>query len=169
MAQTLEPLLLQSARLSVQIRKTYKVVKKDQAAKYYTYVLLLQNNKMYVGNTDNIYNRLLDHCLMSPASSVWVRQHGPVQRVVEIMRNCSREDEAYKTFEYMTLFGWKNVRGGSYCRPYMRSPPPTLGEWRRQQQREFDHLTRAEIDEVVTVVRDLANSNQQSGDEFVPT
>lgn len=101
MAQTLEPMLLQSARLAVSIRRAYAKVKRDPAARYYTYVLLLQNNKMYVGVTDNIYNRLLDHCLMSASSSIWVRQHGPVQRVIEIARDCARDDEAYKTLEYM--------------------------------------------------------------------
>lgn len=160
MAQTLEPLLLQSARLAVTIRRTYARVKRDPAARYYTYVLLLQNNKLYVGNTDNIYNRLLDHCLMSASSSVWVRQHGPVQRVVEISRDCCREDELYKTLEYMSLFGWQNVRGASYCRPTMRAAPAALGEFRRDCTKHFDYLTRKEIDEVVSVVRDLAE--QQS-------
>lgn len=157
MAQTLEPMLLQSARLAVSIRRTYAKVKRDPAARYYTYVLLLQNNKMYVGNTDNIYNRLLDHCLMSGSSSIWVRQHGPVQRVVEVMRDCSREDEAYKTMEYMSLFGWQNVRGAAYCRASMRTPPPPLADFKRDPTKVFDYLTRLEIDEVVGVVRDLAD------------
>ena len=160
MAQTLEPPLLQCARLAVTIRRAYARVKRDPAARYYTYVLLLQDNKMYVGNTDNVYNRLLDHCLMSASSSVWVRQHGPVQRVVEISRDCCREDELYKTLEYMSLFGWKNVRGAGYCRPAMRAPPPALTAFRRDCGRHFDYLTRREIDEVVGVVRDLAE--QQS-------
>ena len=160
MAQTLEPLLLQSARLAVTIRRTYARVKRDPGARYFTYVLLLQDNKMYVGNTDNIYNRLLDHCLMSASSSVWVRQHGPVQRVVEISRDCSREDEMYKTMEYMCLFGWQNVRGASYCRPAMRAAPAALADFRRDSTKRFDYLTRREIDQVVAVVRDLAE--QQS-------
>lgn len=101
MAQTLEPLLLQSAQLSVSIRRAYARLKRDPGARYYTYVLLLNENKMYVGSTDNIYRRLLDHCQMGKSSSVWVREHGPVRRVVEISRNCGRDDEAYKTFEYM--------------------------------------------------------------------
>jgi len=156
MAQTLEPLLLQSARLAVSIRRTYAKVKRDPAARYYTYVLLLQNNKLYVGNTDNIYNRLLDHCQMSASSSVWVRQHGPVRRVVEISRDCCRDDELYKTLEYMEMFGWQNVRGASYCRPTMRAPPAALADFRRDCSRRFDYLTRKEIDEVVSVVHELA-------------
>ncbi len=97
----IEALLQQSARLSVAIRRTYATVKLDPAARYYTYVLMLQNSKFYVGSTDNIYNRLLDHCTMSASSAVWVRQHGPVHRVVEVSRNCRADDETYKTLEYM--------------------------------------------------------------------
>ena len=123
---------------------------------------------MYVGVTDNIYNRLLDHCLMSASSSIWVRQHGPVQRVVEIARDCARDDEAYKTLEYMTLFGWQNVRGAQYCRTAMRTPPPQLAEFKKDAARHFDYLTRAEIDEIVSVVRDLADQqsaiSEQSSD-----
>jgi len=156
MAQTLEPLLLQSARLAVTIRETYSRVKRDQAARYYTYVLQLRDNKFYVGNTDNIYNRLLDHCLLTPSSALWVREHGPVQRVVEVCRDCCRDDETYKTLEYMTMFGWQNVRGASYCRLTMRTPPAALAEFRRDCTRRFDYLSRPEIDAVVNAVRDLA-------------
>ncbi len=156
MAAHLEAMLLQSARLQVAIRRQYAKVKRDPGARYYTYVLQLQDNKFYVGNSDSIYTRLLDHCMMSASSSLWVRQHGPVQRVVEISRDCSREDELYKTLEYMTLFGWQNVRGASYCRPAMRAAPAVLAEFRRSCTRHFDYLTRHEIDEVVSVVRELA-------------
>lgn len=160
MAAHLEAMLLQSARLQVAIRRQYSKVKRDPAARYYTYVLQLQDNKFYVGNSDSIYTRLLDHCLMSSSSSLWVRQHGPVHRVVEISRDCSRDDELYKTLEYMTMFGWQNVRGAGYCRPSMRAAPAALSEFRRDASRHFDYLTRREIDEIVSVVRELAE--QQS-------
>lgn len=156
MAHVVEPLLLQSARLSMTIRKTYARVKRDPSARYYTYVLLLGDNKLYVGNTDNIYNRLLDHCLLTPSSALWVREHGPVRRVVEVCRDCRRDDETYKTLEYMSLFGWQNVRGASYCRPAMRSPPVALAGFRRDCGRHFDYLSRDDIDDVVDVVKELA-------------
>ncbi len=165
MAAALEPLLLQSARLAVTIRHTYARVKRDPAARYYTYALLLRDNKMYVGNTDNIYTRLLDHCLMGPSSAAWVRQHGPVQRVVEISRGCARDDELYKTLEYMSMFGWKNVRGARYCRRAMRAPPAALEAFRRDSGRHFDYLSRREIDEVVAVVlSNLAERHVPAGD-----
>lgn len=159
----LELMLMKSARLAVNIRRTYTKVKKDPSAYYYTYVLLLQDNKMYIGATDNIYNRLLHHCQMSKSSSVWVRQHGPVKRVVEITRNCDREDETLKTMEYMTMFGWKNVRGAAYCRSALRGPPPQLVDFRKDGKL-FDYLTRREIDDVVSTVRDLAEMQDAMSD-----
>lgn len=152
----LEHMLLQSAKLQVMIRRHYARIKKDQTARYFTYVLQLQNNKFYVGSSDSIYTRLMDHSLMSASSSIWVRQHGPVTRVIEISRDCNKDDETYKTLEYMSMFGWHNVRGGSYCRSMMRSPPTPLADFVRDPTRKFDYLTRREIDDIVRVVRDLA-------------
>lgn len=162
MSAALEPLLLQSAKLSVAIQRTYAKIRRDPTCRYYyTYVLLLQDGKLYVGASNNIYNRLLEHHLMSPSSSLWVREHGPVQRVVEISRNCNNDDEAYKTLEYMTLFGWQNVRGACYYRPAMKAPPAALAEFRRDPQRPFQYMSRAEIDEVVHVVGELAEARRK--------
>ena len=112
----LSQLLLENTRTYLQLQKEYKVRKKDTVAKYYTYVLLLQNGKFYVGNTDNIYMRLYHHFTMSQFSAAWVRTHGPVVRVVEILRNCKKEDEHYKTMQYCSMFGCENVRGSWYSR-----------------------------------------------------
>lgn len=161
----LEQMLLQSAKLQVAIRRQYARIKKDPSARYFTYVLQLQNNKFYVGSSDSIYTRLLDHCQMSASSAIWVRQHGPVQRVIEIARDCSKDDEAYKTMEYMSLFGWQNVRGGAYCRTAMRAPPGNLADFLRDPARKFDYLTRREIDEIVHVVRDLAEQQNAMSEE----
>lgn len=165
MAARLESLLLQSARINVNIKRQLGRLKRDPRTKYYTYVLLLQNNKLYVGNTNNIYNRLVDHCLMGDNSSVWVRRHGPVKRVVEIARDCDPEDEHYKTMEYMDLFGWQNVRGAAYCRPAMRQAPAPLKAFVKDPTKRFRYLSRAEIDEVVQVVRDLADRQTAMSDD----
>lgn len=151
----MESLLLQSARLALTIRKEYARVKKDPGAKYFTYVLQLQHNKFYVGNTDNIYTRLLDHKLMTSASSLWVKEYGPVERVVEITRNCAKEDEHYKTLQYMSMFGWENVRGSSYCRLQMFSPPGTLHAFQRTRDGEFEYLTADEVQAVLDAVDQL--------------
>jgi hypothetical protein len=154
----MEAMLLRSAQLSLAIRREYARVKKDPTAKYYTYVLQLQDNAFYVGNTDNIYTRLLDHTLMTPSSSLWVKHHGPVQRVLEICRNSSKDDEHYKTLHYMDMFGWENVRGSSYCRVQMFAPPDALATFSRAKEGEFEYLTREEIDAVLDAVRDLGTA-----------
>lgn len=149
-------MLLQSARLAVRIKSEYFKLKRDPEAKYYCYVLLLKNSKFYVGCSDNVYARLLDHHVMSPSSAVWVRKHGPVQRVVEIMRNCSRDVELYKTMEYMTMFGWENVRGASFCRSEMASPPPPLATFIRSIGDPLEYMPRKEVDEICGEVAKLA-------------
>lgn len=151
----MDSLLLQSARLGLEIRREYRRVKRDPDARYYTYVLQLQNDKLYVGNSDNIYQRLLDHFLQSPSSALWVKRHGPVQRVLEITRNCAKEDELYKTLQYMSMFGWENVRGSSYCKLEMHCPPECLSSFVRDREAEFQYLTHAELAGVCRAVADL--------------
>ena len=48
------------------------------------------------------------------------------------------------------------MRGAAYCRSAMRAPPAPLADFRREPAKPFDYLTRREIDEIVVVVRDLA-------------
>lgn len=154
----MEPMLLQSARLGLAIRKEYARLKKDPAVKYYTYVLQLQEGKFYVGNTDNIYTRLLDHQLMAPSSALWVKHHGPVTRVVEVTRNSAKSDELYKTLQFMTMFGWENVRGSSYCKVQMFNPPEALAAFSRARETDFDYLTREEIDALLEAIKSLEQS-----------
>ena len=151
-------MLLQSAKLSLAIRAEYARLKKDQGARFYTYVLQLQGNRFYVGNTDNIYARLLEHLLMTQSSSLWVRHHGPISRVVEVCRNSAKADEHYKTLQYMDMYGWENVRGSSYCRVEMSSAPLALGVFVRDREGEFEYLTRSEIDSVLQSVHELKTS-----------
>ena len=64
------------------------------------------------------------------------------------------------TIHHRNLFGWSNVRGGPYCRSSMRAAPAPLADFRRDGTRQFDYLTRREIDEIVGVVRDLAEQQE---------
>lgn len=153
--QAMQAMLLQSARLGLQVRREYERLKKDPAAKYFTYVLQLQDGKYYVGNTDNLYTRLLDHTLMTPSSSRWVQMHGPVDRVVEVARNCGRDDETYKTLQYMDMMGWRNVRGSGYCKAEMYNPPEALRTFSRTRDADFEYLSRAEIDAVLQDIAEL--------------
>jgi hypothetical protein len=154
--RAIEAMLLQSARLSVAIDREYLRTKADVSARYYTYVLQLQGGKFYVGNTDNLYRRMLDHHRAPAASARWVALHGPVVRVVEVCRDSRLGDEHYKTMLYMTMFGWQHVRGGNYCNTIMHSPPDALDRFTRSPDRDFRHLARREIDEVMARVRELS-------------
>lgn len=153
----IETLLLDAARLSVQIRREYGRIKRCPTARYYTYVLQLQGDKMYVGCSDNLFSRLTEHRLMSPSAALWVREHGPVRRVVEVSRNCAPDDEQYKTLEYMSLFGWENVRGAGWCRAAMRAPPAALADFERDPGRHFEYVSRRDIDVVMRHVHRLAH------------
>lgn len=151
----IEGLLLDAARLSVQIRREYGRIKRCPQARYYTYVLQLQGDKMYVGCSDNLFTRLAEHRLMSPSAALWVREHGPVRRVVEVSRNCAPDDERYKTLEYMSLFGWENVRGAGWCRGAMRAPPAALAEFQRDPARSFEYMSRRDVDTLMRHVDQL--------------
>ena len=156
----LSELLLQNTRSYLQLQKEYAQRKSDARAKYYTYVLMLQNGKFYVGNTDNIFLRLYQHYTMSAYSSVWVRTHGPVVRIVEILRNCSKDDEHYKTLQYCSLFGHQNVRGSWYCRVHP-SFHLTASDRFVATRSDFHPLSRIEIDmiehEVLALVQEFGN------------
>ena len=161
---SIDSMLIQSARLGLALRREYKRIKKDQDARYYTYVLQLQAGKIYVGNTDNIYQRMLDHFLQSPSSALWVKRHGPVHRILEVSRNCRKEDELYKTLMYMSMFGWQHVRGSSYCKLEMNGPPECLNAFERTRDGDFQYLTNAEVGDVCRVVEDLRAQYNESID-----
>ena len=146
---------LASAQTSVRLRRTLAKRKRDPSARYFTYTLLLRDGNVYVGSTDNVYVRLLDHYLMTSSSSVWVREHGPVQRVLEIVEDSTADDEKYKTLEYMSMFGWERVRGAGWCRSQMRSAPAALDTFVRDRA-DFAYMSRPRISDVVTEVTRLA-------------
>lgn len=162
-------LLLQSARLGVAVRREYRRVKRHPDARFYTYVLQLQGGKMYVGNTDNIYQRLLDHFTQSPSSALWVKRHGPVDRVVEISHNSAKEDELYKTLQYMSMFGWEAVRGSSYCKVDMHAPPEALRGFQRDREGEFEYMTPADVEDVCRAVQDLRDGDTPDDDRLETT
>lgn len=147
--------LIEAARLNIRIRNLYAHLKKESGGRYYTYVILLQNGKIYVGSSDNIYQRLYEHEMQTTQSAGFVREHGPVVRVLEISRNCRADDETYKTLEYMSLFGYENVRGSGWCRGELRTPPAELATFKRTRSSEFEYLARKDIDDILDVVRSL--------------
>lgn len=154
-ANSIDDLLLQRARLDIQLRKRLRTLRDDPSTRLFTYVLLLQNNNVYVGSTNSLYMRLVDHLQEVDMSSKWVKLHGPVVRVLEVSRNSKAEDETYKTMEYMTLYGWESVRGSHWCKVDPRGPPNMLRDFHRTRS-DFEYLSREEIDHAVSIADELA-------------
>ena len=156
--KSLDDLILESARLAVQLRKRFKAGHGEDftgnPGRYYTYALLLQNECIYVGSSNNIYIRLMEHLYDQTMSSNWVKEHGPVIRVLEVIRNSTPVDETYKTLEYMSLFGWESVRGAGWCKVDLRNPPAALVGFSRTRS-DFEYLSRKEINDVLQISKDL--------------
>lgn len=75
------------------------------------YILKLQNNKYYVGKTDNIETRKQQH--INGTASTWTKKYPPIS-IEKIIPNASHFDEDKYTLEYMGIYGPDNVRGGQY-------------------------------------------------------
>lgn len=87
------------------------------------YILLLEENKWYIGYTDRKNgDRFQEH--FSGNGSKWTQLYKPIQ-VME-WREGTLEEENKITLEYMEKYGWWNVRGGSYCQVEMTKPPKQL-------------------------------------------
>jgi predicted GIY-YIG superfamily endonuclease len=158
--ETME-LLYRAAKVNVAIRNRYEVVKtQNPGARYFTYVLLLQSGRFYVGSTDNCFTRLLDHFSGTGNSAAWVREWGPPVRVLELMKNSRPDDEEYKYMEYATMFGWEAVRGGGHCKVIMSRPPPSLDTFARDDRR-FEHMSRQEIDDIMEKIGALIRDSSK--------
>jgi len=77
----------------------------------YIYVLKCQQNKYYVGKTNNPNVRLESHG--TSEGSAWTKKYKPV-KVLELIKNCDDYDEDKYTKIYMDRYGIDNVRGGSF-------------------------------------------------------
>ena len=73
------------------------------------YVLLLQENKIYVGFTERpIGERFEEHC--NDQGAKWTTLYRPV-RVLHLQQG-GKEQENEMTLRMMDKYGWRNVRGG---------------------------------------------------------
>lgn len=77
----------------------------------FIYALKLQNNKYYIGKTNNPSFRMEDH--FKSNGSAWTKKYKPIQ-LVELIPNCDDYDEDKYTRKYMDKYGIENVRGGSF-------------------------------------------------------
>ena len=81
------------------------------------YVLKLEQNKYYIGKSQNVYSRIQNH--FNGNGSVWTKKYKPID-IVEVIPNCSNFDEDKYTKIYMSQYGIDNVRGGAYVTTDLR-------------------------------------------------
>jgi len=77
----------------------------------FIYVLKLQQNKYYVGKTNNPTFRMDDH--FNGGGSVWTQKYTPI-KLLKVIPNCDDYDEEKYTKIYMDKYGINNVRGGPF-------------------------------------------------------
>jgi len=75
------------------------------------YILKLENNKYYVGKSNDLKTRAQAH--INGTASMWTKKYKPIS-VETIIPNASSYDENKYTLEYMDKYGIDNVRGGIY-------------------------------------------------------
>ncbi len=92
----------------------------------FIYALALENNKYYIGKTDNPHYRIENH--FSATGSEWTKIYKPL-KIVELIANCDHYDEDKYTRIYMDKYGIDNVRGGSFVSVVL--PPNTIEHLRQ--------------------------------------
>ena len=76
------------------------------------YVLQLEDDKWYVGKTDDINKRFEQH--KSGKGSAWTKEYKPI-KIADTRTITSVHDETNVTKDLMKKYGIDNVRGGAYC------------------------------------------------------
>ena len=77
----------------------------------FIYILKLQQEKYYIGKTENPSFRLNSH--FNSNGSAWTKKYLPI-KLLKLIPNCDKYDEDKHTKIYMDKYGIDNVRGGSY-------------------------------------------------------
>ena len=76
------------------------------------YILLLEENKYYIGKTTQPEIRLEKH--FNSNGSAWTKRYNPI-KVIGLIPDCDDFDEDKYTLKYMQKYGINNVRGGTFC------------------------------------------------------
>lgn len=88
--------------------------------KEFVYIIELNNNRKYVGVTNDFINRIKNHKNNTRESSQWIKENG-FKRVLSIQEG-NRKLEDIITFKTMMDDGWENVRGGSWASIDIKNP-----------------------------------------------
>ena len=78
----------------------------------FIYVLKLEQNKYYIGKSNNPNFRLAQH--FESNGSEWTKKYKPIE-IIDIISDCDDFDEDKYTIKYMHKYGIDNVRGGTFC------------------------------------------------------
>ena len=74
------------------------------------YVLALENDKYYVGKTDNVKYRIKQH--FDGKGAFWTQKYKPIK----IVYTASSREEDYHVIKAMHKYGIQNVRGGTFSK-----------------------------------------------------
>jgi cellular nucleic acid-binding protein len=75
------------------------------------YVLLLEKGKYYIGKSNDVFKRCVEH--FEGSGSCWTKKYKPL-KLEKTIENVSPFEEDKITKEYMLKYGIENVRGGTY-------------------------------------------------------
>jgi predicted GIY-YIG superfamily endonuclease len=78
----------------------------------FCYILKLNSGKYYVGKTESIEERMVEH--YSGEGAKWTQLYYPVE-ILEIVPFTHKWQESYTTLILMKKYGVENVRGGPWC------------------------------------------------------
>ena len=84
----------------------------------FVYVLLLQDNKIYVGFSKNPKHRIKSHFFWPEVS--FLRKYPPTDIIM--IKVGGKDFEEHLTKLLMKEYGWKNVRGGGYTQLNLPKP-----------------------------------------------
>ena len=88
----------------------------------YVYVLMLEDDKLYVGYTKDAEVRISSHFLGRGAG--WTKLHRPLG--IKSIQPGDTQLENCLTLAPMCKYGWRNVRGGRYLDVNMTMAPPPI-------------------------------------------
>jgi len=88
----------------------------------YVYVWQLEQNKYYIGYSENLAKRFDEH--MAEEGAIWTKRYKPVS-IIEIIRG-NKDTEKAKTLEYIKKYGFEHVRGSVWCKIEYRVTPPEV-------------------------------------------
>lgn len=80
------------------------------------YILKLEHGKYYVGKSQNVVHRLIEH--RDKKGSAWTKKY-PMLDILAVYRDCDDFDEDKYVKKCMLKYGIDNVRGGAYCQILM--------------------------------------------------